>query len=1220
MIFRGPGLCHHSPVTGHVPEHRDPESPRTGKTRRFLKKRSSRRSACLFGTGVLVAILVLSGIVGANDFEGGIPLQTVNHGIVSGGLYYDAYPGFATSAYKSFTLPPHTTIEWARLYVGVYCGHMQNNYEGTATVNLDTNADGKVDELLATETMNVPYTYPGNGGTGPVLLGHGTRVTSDYIYWYDIKDRLTGNKVGVDVKTEKVSPSFDGRIKFIALIVAYNDADGDKVYYWVNQGHDPMSYLNDNGYTGETQFGTSQIAAREDQEFTATLSSLYMASEDGIYTFNGDELAGNGKPQGSYFGTEDWDITDSVTIDEDSTLQYKRASQYFKIPLALLTVSFKEQPEGTLDITSNPPGAEILLDGEETGKVTNQTLTSIAIGEHTVQAILTDNEQYREPDERTVSVRKGETTAVHFDMPQINGSIDIASDPPGAWIFLDGKNTSAQTDTLLEDVIIGDHTLVLKKDGYAEANTSIYLEEDDTVSVELLLPDQAGNTTADTGKATEPQGYTGKTLSLYRHGSVRGGLDVFDSGGYSGLLGKDMSATYPVAVNLSPNATVKDARLYVYTTWSYDADALLGKPADLTVDLEGDTLTRDVAYSDRKGNGTYDYPVETHCFTVDEDITGNQTLTFTITNAGNKPDKFAVYGVVLVIVSEDPDGKDQEYWIGEGADEVYANPEFGVDSGSAITRFAFPGTINTTEISGGDLYVVSTAASGASGDDNRISFNDRQWQDQLGAGSSGISIARLNVSAQIRPSGNTAGIGSVITNTKGDYMENRNIILVITRAGDGEAPVNLSSAVGNETSDALDESTGPADTDNMTGEALMVTGPIEETLNQSGKYYAVRVLSNPPGGMIAVDYEYCGKTTPDTVPDLAGGNHTFSVEMPGFEPVEERIFLSTNQTLTFDMDTRGTSVLSSEKVADTEKALIDQEQYGGIFVTSSPDEAGIYVDGKKTGFTTPSIIYGLRAGKHTVQVKQTTTKTDTDPIKMAVDRKDVWVDNGVITPISLMFFENPYLSEPMINSTAFNNSVFTLNGKMLEHHIPEKVKLQATQNFLTFRTGNAYISYTIFTDNATEIWVEPRPYTLSDVWVESDPPGADIYVDGFTTGRTTPYLVRNLSDLEHLIMVSKPGYYPIESTVRVADTDQVRYFVMEPYLNGRLAVMSDPSGGKIYVSGKDTGQKTPFTFQYMEVGKYTIKVTQNQTKATIEGFMVEPGIMNEVNLTLKKNK
>ncbi|MCK9632411.1 MAG: DUF3344 domain-containing protein [Methanoregula sp.] len=1175
------------------------------------------RSICIAAALVLATSLVLFPIASANEYMGGIPLRTVSSGVVSGGLWYDSYPGFPhSSAYKSFSLPPHTTIEWARLYVGVYCGHMQNNYEGKATISLDTNGDGTGDFLLANEELNVPYSYPGNGGTGPVYLAHGNRVTSDYVFAYDIKNQLSGNTVGVSVKTEKVDPSFDDRIKFIALVVAYNDDDGDKIYYWVNEGHDPMSALNDNGYTGETEFGTSQIVASEDREFTATLSSLYMASVDGTYTFNGDELIGNGAPQGEYFGTVDWEVTDSIDLEDDSTLKYERAGGYFKLPLALLTVAFRERPEGTLEITSNPAGAQILLDDEETGKTTNQTFPGISIGEHTVQVILVDNDKYREPDPVTVNVRNKETTIVNITIPQINGSIDITSDPDGAWIYLDGKNMSAQSDSLLEGVIIGDHTIDLVKPGFSNATATVSLEEDQTESVDLILEAAGGNTSVLNDNSTEAVGYSGKSLSMHTHGSAHGSLDLRDSGGYSGLLGKGMSATYPLTLNLTPNASVKEARLYVYTTWSYNADTLAGTPASLTVDMNGEQLTKDQTYSDRKGSGTYDYPVETHCYLPDGIVTGNPDLSFTITNTGETPDKFAVYGVTLLVVSEDPDGQDIEYWIGEGSDAVYANPEFNVDTENAVTRITFPGALNMTSISQGELYAISTAASG---NDNRVMFNGREWQNPLSGGSSGISIARLNVSTDVLRSGNSAGIGSIGRETKGDYMENRNLILVVKKAIEGGFAVNSSSTVRGGEADVEEDTSDPTSTVNQTNTALLATGPIEEVLNQSGKTYAVRVLSNPPGALVSVDYQYRGKATPDTVTGLTAGNHTLSVDMPGFDPVEERIFLTTNQTITFDLATRGTSVLSLEKVADTEKEFLDQEKYGGVYVTSSPDQAIIYVDGKKTGFTTPGIIYGLKEGKHTVQVKlSTTASANQEKIKFPIEKKEVWVANGIITPVSITSYENPVLARPVINSTAFNSSVFTINGNSHQYHMAESIPVQSSQNYVTLHANDSYITYTIFADNSSENVIEPRRYTLNNVWVESDPPGADIYVDGFSTGLTTPYLVRNLSDMDHLIRVSKPGYYPLESTVHITGVDLVRRFVLDPYLNGMLSIASTPSGGKIYINGKDTGKKTPYVFQYMTAGEYTIKVVQNQTKATYEGFMVQPNMVNEVNLTLKK--
>ncbi|MDD3137163.1 MAG: PKD domain-containing protein, partial [Methanoregula sp.] len=77
----------------------------------------------------------------ANNYYGSIPLATVQSGTVSGGLWSDSYPGFATSASKSFTLPGYTDIKWARLYVVVYDGHMENNYQGNVSIGIDANGD-----------------------------------------------------------------------------------------------------------------------------------------------------------------------------------------------------------------------------------------------------------------------------------------------------------------------------------------------------------------------------------------------------------------------------------------------------------------------------------------------------------------------------------------------------------------------------------------------------------------------------------------------------------------------------------------------------------------------------------------------------------------------------------------------------------------------------------------------------------------------------------------------------------------------------------------------------------------------------------------------------------------------------------------------------------------------------------------------------------------------
>jgi hypothetical protein len=312
------------------------------------------RQGMLTGMLVLIVALAMAAPASADPWIGGDPLVTANgsSGVVSGGLWFDVYGDFK-SAYptpieKEFILPcDPEDIAWARLYVDSYIGNMQNNYPLNTTVEFD-GGSGYV--LLGSEIMNTTYTFPMGSGTGTVWINdHSTRVTSDHLMWYDVKDEITSSNVAARVHTARPDGGqpFDGRVKMIALIVAYNDEDYDQIHYWVNQGHDTDSYVADSAgypYIGETDFSTSGITS----PINANLTAIYLASYNGNYTFNSNALPWASPPTWPYLGSQSWDVTryitggdSSMTFDRNST-DSGSYSGYFKIPLALLTVEEEE--------------------------------------------------------------------------------------------------------------------------------------------------------------------------------------------------------------------------------------------------------------------------------------------------------------------------------------------------------------------------------------------------------------------------------------------------------------------------------------------------------------------------------------------------------------------------------------------------------------------------------------------------------------------------------------------------------------------------------------------------------------------------------------------------------------------------------------------------------------------------------------------------------------
>jgi|GEM_PF-806985 len=90
---------------------------------------------------------------------------------------------------------------------------------------------------------------------------------------------------------------------------------------------------------------------------------------------------------------------------------------------------------GTIDVDSNPGGANIYLDGADTGNITPYVITDVEQGEHTV----TLTKEYQKDREDTVTVTAGETAYVNWEL-------DPA--PPQALVLQPGPGDSKDSFVL----------------------------------------------------------------------------------------------------------------------------------------------------------------------------------------------------------------------------------------------------------------------------------------------------------------------------------------------------------------------------------------------------------------------------------------------------------------------------------------------------------------------------------------------------------------------------------------------------------------------------------------------------------------------------------------------------------------------------------------------------------------------------------------------------
>ena len=128
---------------------------------------------------------------------------------------------------------------------------------------------------------------------------------------------------------------------------------------------------------------------------------------------------------------------------------------------------------GTLSVFSVPDGARFYVNGEYRGR-SPMVLSGLQPGEYEIRA---EKEGYG-TDTRRVTVMNGATPRVEFRMSNVTGRLEVKSSPPGAQVFLDGRlvGTTSSDDPdaefsnklMLENILEGEHVLVLRKNGYAE--------------------------------------------------------------------------------------------------------------------------------------------------------------------------------------------------------------------------------------------------------------------------------------------------------------------------------------------------------------------------------------------------------------------------------------------------------------------------------------------------------------------------------------------------------------------------------------------------------------------------------------------------------------------------------------------------------------------------------------------------------------------------------
>ncbi len=163
---------------------------------------------------------------------------------------------------------------------------------------------------------------------------------------------------------------------------------------------------------------------------------------------------------------------DSQQAEEDQRAAVSVAPKYSRRRAARVAPAPVVIP-GQLTVNSTPGGAQVLVDGHhDPSWVTPYDLTGLAPGQHLVSI----SKLGYAPETRTIQVASGSKSFLVVQLAALGATVSVTSAPPGAQIFMDGKDTGHATPAQIQVDHLGNHTFLVRKQGFLDETVTYNLQ------------------------------------------------------------------------------------------------------------------------------------------------------------------------------------------------------------------------------------------------------------------------------------------------------------------------------------------------------------------------------------------------------------------------------------------------------------------------------------------------------------------------------------------------------------------------------------------------------------------------------------------------------------------------------------------------------------------------------------------------------------------------
>jgi PEGA domain len=333
---------------------------------------------------------------------------------------------------------------------------------------------------------------------------------------------------------------------------------------------------------------------------------------------------------------------------------------------------------------------------------------------------------------------------------------------------------------------------------------------------------------------------------------------------------------------------------------------------------------------------------------------------------------------------------------------------------------------------------------------------------------------------------------------------------------------------------------------------------------------SIFVESQPTGAQIFLDSINTGKITPDSIIQIKVGEQKLTLKKAGF------------------LDTTLTLLVQNKMTTSKSVELTPIPAPCNIYIESVPNGAQIFLNNLNTSKITPDTLLGLKAGQYNITLKKTNYRDTTVKVVaisyLTVSKKVILSNTkGSISIESQPSGAEIYLNDSYTFKTT-PDSVANLNVGIFKVTLKLNSYGDTTFNVDVFQNTETHRSVVL-----TKI-VEK-----GDLYIESQPQGASIFVDNSNSGKVTPDTIKDLMSGNHNITLKLAGYSDTTFNVMIIRNQQVskNITLTKEIKTGSILLESSPAGAQIFISGTNTGKLTPSTIQDLGEGshQFTLKLT-----------------------------